>query len=175
VLIADYGHGLLDQAALNRRIAARERAFVAAMAQVNSSNYGYNLPIKYAGADYYSLNRTEAELCLHQRDLPLSELVEQSARLLHADAVSVTDGPEGAMVATKGDRFALPSLSVSAVDTIGCGDAYFALSSVAICLGLPASVVALVGSIGAAAMTQRRCNESPVTEQEFLTIGKIVI
>ena len=34
---------------------------------------------------------------------------------------------------------------------------------------------AVAGSIGAAAMTQRRCNESPVTEQEFLTIGKIVI
>ncbi len=37
------------------------------MAQVNSSNYGYNLPLKYVGADYYSLNRTEAELCLHER------------------------------------------------------------------------------------------------------------
>jgi hypothetical protein len=24
-------------------------------------------------------------------------------------------------------------------------------------------------------MTQRRCNERPVTEQEFMTIGKIVI
>jgi sugar/nucleoside kinase (ribokinase family) len=101
--------------------------------------------------------------------------VERSARLLQSDAVSVTDGPQGAMVTAKGDCFALPSLSVSAVDTIGCGDAYFALSSVAISLGLPAGVVALVGSIGAAAMTQRRCNESPVTEEEFLTIGKIVI
>ena len=46
---------------------------------------------------------------------------------------------------------------------------------VAVRLGLPAGIVALVGSIGAAAMTQRRCNERPVTEQEFLTIGKIVI
>jgi cytidyltransferase-like protein len=175
VLIADFGHGLLDEAAINQRIAARKHAFVSAMAQVNSSNYGYNLPIKYVGADYYSLNRTEAELCLHQRNLSLPRLVEESMRLLHADAVSVTDGPQGAMVAAGGDRFALPSLSVSTVDTIGCGDAYFALSSAAIALGLPASVVTLVGSIGAAAMTQRRCNESPVTEQEFLTIGKIVI
>ena len=49
----------------------RRRAFVAAMAQVNSSNYGYNLPTKFAGADYYSLNRTEAELCLHEQGLPL--------------------------------------------------------------------------------------------------------
>ena len=46
----------------------RATRIVGVMAQVNSSNYGYNLPIKYIGADYYSLNRTEAELCLHERE-----------------------------------------------------------------------------------------------------------
>jgi cytidyltransferase-like protein len=175
VLIADYGHGLLTAPALNRRIAEAERAFVGAMAQVNSSNYGYNLPLKYVGADYYSLNRTEAELCLHERNLPLADLVDHAARALGSDTLSVTDGEGGAMARVGCDRFAVPSLSVSVVDTVGCGDAYFALSTLAAAVELPAAIVALVGSIGSAAMTQRRCNESPVTEQEFLTIGKIVI
>jgi cytidyltransferase-like protein len=175
VVVADFGHGLLDAAEINRRIAGRSRAVVAAMAQVNSSNYGYNLPVKYVGADYYCLNRTEAELCLHERDLPLDELVTRTARLLHCDSVAVTDGSHGVVVARRGERSALPSLSASVVDTIGCGDAFLALSSVAVALGMPAPVIALAGSIGAAAMTQRRCNESPVTEQEFMTIGKIVI
>jgi cytidyltransferase-like protein len=175
VLIADFGHGLLDASVLNRRIASRGGARVAVMAQVNSSNYGYNLPLKYVGADYYSLNRTEAELCLHERHLTLDELVDRSARLLGSDSISVTDGDRGVMVGHQNERFALPSLSVSVVDTIGCGDAYFALSSVAVRLNQPAAIIALAGSIGAAAMTQRRCNESPVSEQEFLTIGKIVI
>jgi cytidyltransferase-like protein len=175
VLIADFGHGLLDATAVNRRIAERNRAYVGAMAQVNSSNYGYNLPLKYVGADYYSLNRTEAELCLHERGLSLAELMTRAARLLGCDAISVTDGGHGAMVTVNGDPFEMPSLSVSVVDTIGCGDAYFALSTVAASVGLPAKLVALTGSIGAAAMTQRRCNDAAVTEQEFLTIGKIVI
>jgi cytidyltransferase-like protein len=175
VLIADFGHGLLDADKINQRVAAGTRVTVAAMAQVNSSNYGYNLPLKYTGAGYYCLNRTEAELCLHQRHLPLEELVARSAQLLHCDSLSVTDGDHGVMVARGGDRFALPSLSVSVVDTIGCGDAFFALSSVALCLDLPPAVIALVGSIAAAAMTQRRCNASAVTEPEFMTIGKIVI
>jgi len=175
VLIADFGHGLLDANALNRQIAERRRASVAVMAQVNSSNYGYNLPLKYVGADYYCLNRTEAELCLHERHLAVDELVERSRRLLDCRAVSITDGERGVVVAHDGEKYALPSLSVSVVDSIGCGDAYFALSSVAMRLNMPAAIVALAGSIGAAAMTQRRCNASPVTEQEFLTIGKIVI
>ena len=45
----------------------------------------------------------------------------------------------------------------------------------AACLGLPPRMVALAGSIGAAAMAQRRCNERPISDQEFLTIAKIVI
>jgi cytidyltransferase-like protein len=175
VLIADFGHGLLDARGINEKIAKKRKSFVAAMAQVNSSNYGYNLPVKYVGADYYSLNRTEAELSLHEKDLPSARLIERMAQLLSCRTLSVTDGKQGAIVKTGDAVFSLPTLSTSVVDTIGCGDAYFALSSLAACLGLPARMVALTGSIGAAAMTQRRCNESPVSEQEFMTIAKIVI
>jgi cytidyltransferase-like protein len=175
VLLADFGHGLLDPGALNQLLARNRNAFVAAMVQVNSSNYGYNLPTKYAGADYYSTNRTEAELCLHEQGVPLPELVDRMSSLLGTNAISVTDGANGAMVRVGSERFSLPTLSASVVDTIGCGDAYFALSSLAACLKLPPRIVALAGSIGAAAMSQRRCNERPITEQEFLTIAKIVI
>jgi cytidyltransferase-like protein len=176
VLVADFGHGLLDARAINEKIKKKSKTtFVAAMAQVNSSNYGYNLPVKYVGADYYSLNRTEAELSLHEKDLPSSELIDRMSRLLACRALSVTDGRQGAVVKMGDEIFSLQTLSTSVVDTIGCGDAYFALSSVAACLGLPARLVALAGSIGAAAMTQRRCNDRPVSEQEFMTIAKIVI
>ena len=175
VLLADFGHGLLDAAEINRRIARDRRAVVAAMVQVNSSNYGYNLPTKYAGADYYSLNRKEAELCLHQQGLDLPDLVDRMSARLGCDELSVTDGANGVIVRMGDERFALPTLSTSVVDTIGCGDAYFALSSLAFCLGLPPRMVALAGSIGAAAMAQRRCNERPISDQEFLTIAKIVI
>ena len=60
VLVADFGHGLLDARKINRTIAEKKRTFVAAMAQVNSSNYGYNLPTKYVGADYYSASTFNA-------------------------------------------------------------------------------------------------------------------
>ncbi|HXI31771.1 MAG TPA: PfkB family carbohydrate kinase [Vicinamibacterales bacterium] len=175
VLLADFGHGLLDAAQINRRIARERRAAVAAMVQVNSSNYGYNLPTKYAGADYYSINRAEAELSLHEQGHALPVLVDKMSALLGCEELSVTDGANGVMVRIRDERYALPTLSTSVVDTIGCGDAYFALSSLAACLELAPRMVALAGSIGAAAMAQRRCNERPISDQEFLTIAKIVI
>ena len=76
------------------------------MAQVNSSNYGYNLPVKYVGADYYSLNRTEAELSLHEKDLPFDELLDRMAALLKCRALSVTDGKQG-VVGENGRRSVL--------------------------------------------------------------------
>jgi cytidyltransferase-like protein len=175
VLIADFGHGLLDREAINARIAQHRHAHVAVMAQVNSSNYGYNLPTKYADADYYSANRTEAELCLHERGLRLTALLERMAALLSARALSVTDGPNGVIVRKGSQVYSLPTLSTSVVDTIGCGDAYFTFSSLASALGCPTPIVGLSGSIAAAAVAQRRGNESATSAQEFLTIGKIVI
>jgi len=175
VLISDFGHGLIDAPTINRRIAARSTAFVTAMAQVNSTNYGYNLPTKFRGVDYCSLNRTEAELCLRDRGLPLPLLVERMADLLQVSALSVTDGEQGAMVACRGEQFTIPTVSTNVVDTIGCGDAYFALSSLAAALHCPPGIIAVAGSIGAAAVAQRRGNAASTCDQEFLTIGKIVI
>jgi cytidyltransferase-like protein len=175
VLISDFGHGLVDTATVNTRIANRRRAFVGAMAQVNSTNYGYNLPTKYTGIDYCSLNRTEAELCLRERGLPLPALLARMRELLNAPSISVTDGEHGAIVSSHGVEFTIPTVSANVVDTIGCGDAYFALSGLAAALRCPAGVVALAGSIGAAAVAQRRGNECATSDQEFLTIGKIVI
>src|SRR5204863_9609372 len=113
VLLADFGHGLLDGPALNRLLTAERRATVAAMVQVNSSNYGYNLPTKYAGADYYSLNRTEAELCLHEQGQELPELIDRMSALLDCGKLSVTDGANGVMVRVGDEKFPLPTLSTS--------------------------------------------------------------
>ena len=175
VLIADFGHGIVDPKVINERTLERRRSFVAAMAQVNSTNYGYNLPTKFEGLNYCAVNRTEAELCLRERGLPLRDLLDRMTRLLNVPALSVTDGEHGAMVVTSSGIFEIPTVSTSVVDTVGCGDAFFALSSLAAGLGCPAGIIALAGSIGAAAVAQRRGNERPTSDQEFLTIGKIVI
>src|SRR5262249_23866805 len=108
VLIADFGPGLLEPTAINRLVAERRSALVAVMVQVNSGNYGYNLPLKYCGADYYSLNRTEAELCLRERGLPVDELATRSAHLLESDRLSVTDGDRGVVVVGRAERATLP-------------------------------------------------------------------
>ena len=137
VLIADFGHGIIDARVINARTLERRRSFVAAMAQVNSTNYGYNLPTKFEGLDYCSVNRTEAELCLQERGLPLRDLLDRMTRLLNVPALSVTDGEHGAMVLTSSGVFAIPTVSTSVVDTVGCGDAYLRIEQPRGWSGLP--------------------------------------
>ena len=175
VLIADFGHGLLDADIINEKINNSRGTFVATMVQTNSSNYGFNLPFKYKNFNYCSMNRTEAELCLQKRNLSMDVLVEEVSKLIGFSSISVTDGDNGSYIKFDDNLFHMPTLSETIIDTIGCGDAYFAFSSLAVFLQNHSQFIALVGNIGAAAMAQKLCNESSISGEEFLTIGKIVI
>ena len=77
---ADVRLQLLDAAEINRQIARDRRALVAAMVQVNSSNYGYNLPTKFAGLDYFPFNpkwRVKAKFQPYQppRKIPITNVL----------------------------------------------------------------------------------------------------
>ena len=87
------------------------------MVQVNSSNYGYNLPTKYTGADDYSLEsdgsralppRAGARCCRRLVD-------RMSAACSAVRELSVTDGANGVMVAGRRRAFTLPTLSTGVV------------------------------------------------------------
>lgn len=176
VVIADFGHGLINADIVNELIKNSKKTFVAAMAQVNSSNFGFNLPKKYKGAHFYSVNKTEAELSLNKRDLSEELLCKELFELLNPKkGLAVTAGDRGAILLTEDGVFRMESLSEIVKDTIGCGDAFLAFSSLALACGASEKISLLAGNIGAAAMAQKRCNESAVNESEFMTIAKIVI
>lgn len=176
VILADFGHGLINENQANEMIAKSKKAFVAAMAQVNSSNFGFNLPKKYKNAHYYSANKTEAELSLNKKNSTEEQLIGELFNLLQPKkGLSITTGKQGAILKTKETLFQLDSLSEIVVDTIGCGDAYLAFSSLAMASGCEEAIAVVAGNIGAAAIAQKRCNEAAVTESEFMTIAKIVI
>lgn len=175
VIIADFGHRLLDANLMNIKLDKRKKSIAAIMAQSNSSNYGFNLPIKYKNADYFSMNRIEAELCLHMQGLNINQIIEGITEIFHKKIYSITDGNNGAYYIRNSKSYYLPSLCESTIDTIGCGDAYLVFSSIATICDMRPEFITLAGNIGAAGMAQKICNESPIDELEFMTIAKIVI
>ena len=80
------------------------------------------------------------------------ELIFHADRLLAqgSQAVIITRGKEGSLVITKDDVAKLSAPPVPAVNTIACGDAYFAGLAVGMSKGLPIVASAILGAAAAA-------------------------
>lgn len=179
VIVTDFGHGFIDKQAAYRIYTSRV-PFLAVQAQTNADNFGFNLVSKYKIADYYNLNRMEAELLVGDRGGEPGLLLDATCEQLGLDslsskAISLTDGANGAWLRMdNGIPVHLPALSKSVVDTIGCGDALFSLTALALSLKFSLKDSLLFGSIAAAVMVQRRGNGGPVTPKELEQIWKVV-
>jgi len=125
VILLDYGHGMFTPASIHQWDSAR---FLCANVQTNSGNYGYNLATKYARVDYLCVDEDEARLATLNRDGP----IEQSVMVLAARAakVVVTLGRAGAIGwSADSDIVYCPAFTDTVVDTLGAGDAFFALTA----------------------------------------------
>jgi len=174
VLVADFGRDLIDEEEA-KNLSEASANFLACVVQTNSSNYGFNIPTKYPRADYFSLSRTEAELCLQKKTEDKRKLIKLIAKKLASAYTSITFGQEGVLIYHKSKYHKLEALSKYVKDPIGCGDAYFALSSLVLASKQPPRLALFVGSIGAAIMAQRLCNEKAVSKEDFMTAAKIII
>lgn len=127
VIVTDYGHGMADQAFIAQLSQAK---YLAVNVQTNAGNYGYNLATKYQHAHYLCVDESEARLATQNRSGPIEHSLLSLAGI--ADKVVITLGKAGA---TGYDNAAGDVVSVSAftdkvVDTIGAGDAFFALTAI---------------------------------------------
>ncbi len=123
IAVIDYGHGMLDgKSWLHPGI-----RYLALNVQTNSANYGYNLATKYERADYLVVDETEARLSTGNQ---LGVLTDSIPRLRQiASKGVITLGVLGA-VGWDGEHIArCPALTSSIVDTLGAGDAFFAITA----------------------------------------------
>lgn len=174
IIVADSGHGLVD--INNARVLSKMKSkFFSVMAQSNSSNFGFNIIDKYPFADYFCLNKLEAELLLRRNYGDNYDLISVLSDALRSKYLAVTLSLNGALIKDYSQVYSLEALSLSINDTVGCGDAFLAFSAPALAMEINPKQALLFGSIGSAIMAQKVMNESPVTYQEFLTVAKIVI
>lgn len=125
VAVLDYGHGMFDSQSIPHWLCGR---WLAVNVQTNSGNYGYNLATKYPAVDYLCVDEAEARLATQNRAGPIRDsLMELSDR---AVKVVITLGREGAIGYTeKSGVVSCPAFTDEVVDTIGAGDAFFAITA----------------------------------------------
>ena len=123
VVVTDYGHGMFNDALIERLCA--ESRFLAVNVQTNAGNYGFNLATKWPRADYLCMDEVEARLATQNRDGAILDSLEELACI--APKVAITLGKDGA-IGTGNIR--VPAFSDAVVDTMGAGDAFFAVTAI---------------------------------------------
>jgi cytidyltransferase-like protein len=152
VLVADFGHGLMNRPLVE--LVSEKARFLAVNAQVNSINLGYNLITKYPRADYVSIDEEETRMACQDRFSPLETLIPTLANRLKCRLWTTTRGTRGSLTWRPGaEPFAVPVFSTDIVDTVGAGDAYLSVTALCACRGYPAPLIGFVGNaVGALAV-----------------------
>ena len=152
VVVTDFGHGLLSRSA--RQVLQDKARFLAVNTQTNSANTGFNLINKYARADFVCLDSNEARLATRDK---FSDMADIAGRTLPAvidcPRLIVTQGKHGCVGFDAGDAGGpcrVPALTSTIVDTVGAGDAFFAVTAPMVAAGVPMPLVGFLGNAAGA-------------------------
>jgi rfaE bifunctional protein nucleotidyltransferase chain/domain len=147
ILVNDFGHGLIAGDTVDTICALG--SFVAVNAQTNSANRGYNLITKYPRADYICIDAPEARLAVGDRFSDLGTIASESlpARI-DCQKIIITHGRHGCTTFGAGvGTETIPALTQTVVDTMGAGDAFFAITALLAKAGGRMADLGLIGNM----------------------------
>ena len=143
VIASDFGHGAISKKMIN--ILCDKANFLAVNTQANAGNRGFNTFSKYHRADFMCV--AEHELRLETRDLKteLRPLMLSQIKKYNYSKMVVTIGSRGCAICEP--YIQIPSFVENAVDRVGAGDAFFAITSLAAYLNSSNELIGFIGNI----------------------------
>jgi rfaE bifunctional protein nucleotidyltransferase chain/domain len=175
IVVADFGHGLINDNIVNQLI--QTGIFLSVNTQTNSANQGFNLLTKYPKCDFFSIDENESRLAAHDKYSQMSILVRQLLNKTSAKTAAVTLGTKGSLVTkVDSDYIAIaPVLSDEVVDTIGAGDAYLSITSLLAKNGNSPDEIAFVGNAVGAMAVRILGNKSYIEKVPLLKYLKTLL
>jgi len=170
LIICDFGNGLFENEVLRTINQIKVDKFI--NVQTNSINYGFNLYTKYKKFNYLSLDEREWQLALGKSSMyDLGKIL----KLNKNTSCSLTKGKKGSEYLWKNKKESCPVFIEKTVDTTGCGDAYFALTSIMLTANLDHYLIPFVGNVYAGMHSQFFGNSSIINKINFLKYLKSLL
>jgi rfaE bifunctional protein nucleotidyltransferase chain/domain len=150
VIVNDFGHGMIGPEVVG--VVRASARFVAVNAQTNAGNQGYNLITKYRNANYICIDAPEARLATSDKYSDIEQVVgEVLPRVTECEKVIVTHGSFGSYTYAPDEGITrIPAFTKTVVDTVGAGDAFFAVTAPLVAAGGRMSDVGFVGNAAGA-------------------------
>lgn len=161
VIVADYGHGLIDDFCVNN--IENKSKFLAVNTQSNASNHGFNCISKYKQADYVCIASRELQLNYRQKHISVLDQLNQLVKELNYKNVVITNGRNGSFSYKKGEGVhEMPVFTTTFKDRVGAGDAVLAITSLCVVQDAPAEIVGFIGNVVGSEAVNILCNQSSI-------------
>ena len=149
VIAADYGHGYFSKSIIS--LIEAKSSFLAINTQANAGNRGFNTIAKYSKVDLISINGSELQLELRDRNPDYIHIVPRIIQEKKASHAVVTLGGEGLLVFdNKGNYEKVPAFATKVVDKVGAGDSVFIIASLLAKVEAPLKVIGFLANLVAA-------------------------
>jgi len=173
IMIHDFGHGLLKEKII--KILQTQSKKLSVNVQTNSTNAGYNYLTKYSKMNYFSIDEPEARLALRDLEGNSLNLFNKLKKKIKYKLGTITFGGRGTNIFNGKTLHFAPALSKEPVDTLGAGDAYFALSSLFTKVTSNIKIIALIGNIAGALKIKFVGHRKTVEKDEFISFLKSIL
>lgn len=175
VVLADFGHGLMQTPV--REFLQDQKVFLALNCQTNSNNHGFNIITRqYRRADVFSLDEQELLLSCGHRHIDFAGELSNLRSQLNARAGWLTRGAVKTLgVDADGATAACPPLESDVTDTVGAGDAFFAVMALAAARRLTVDLTTFLGQLAGAQAVKIVGNRQPISKAVLLKGGMAML
>jgi len=171
VLVMDFGHGLMTDKI--RRFVEKKARLLAVNCQTNSNNFAFNvLNRRYRRADIFALDTMEIYLAAGNRRIDFTkELSVLRQKLKSRYGWLTRGGVETIGISRDGSTARCEALERTVVDTVGAGDAFISVASLAAARNLPLDLATLMGQLAGANAVRILGNSRPISKSSVLKGG----
>ncbi len=175
VMVMDFGHGLMQDKI--RGLVQKKAPFLALNCQTNSYNHGFNLIDKrYCRADSFSLDETELTLACGRRDIDFARELKKLQNKFSARYSWLTRGATDTIGIRKGEpECECMPFEQSVVDSVGAGDAFCSVASLAAFRNLPIDLATFMGQLAGAQAVRIIGNSDSIKKDKFLKGGMTLL
>jgi len=167
VIAADYGHSYFSKSIIS--LIEEKSSFLAINTQANAGNRGFNTIAKYSKVDLISINGSELQLELRDRNPDYIRIVPNIIREKNASFAVVTLGGEGLLVFdNKGDYEKVPALASKVVDKVGARDSVLIMASLLARVNTPLKVIGFLANLVAAHEVSQLGHQKSLNRSDLL-------
>lgn len=173
VIVNDFGHELFTKKLINLII--NNSKFLALNVQTNSANLPFNPVTKFKKADFVSIDIPEAKIASGNKHMSKVEMFKKILSVSQFKQIVFTEGKKGSWFFRNNKSINTPIFNQNVVDTMGAGDAFFAISSLVMKKTNNIKLACFLGNVAGALKVSIEGHSKSINRDDFVKYLKTLI